>query len=87
MTSRFKKQMKKNLKTYNFISIQVLFNDRSRMSELLEIVDEVEKMGGNIDDITVQVFESEAQKAKIMADISEEMPNDLSGELYGKYRN
>ncbi len=79
--------MKRNPKAHNFLSIQVLFNDRSRMSELLEIVDQVEKMGGDIDDITVQVFESEAQKAKIMEDISEEMPNDLSGELYGKYRN
>ena len=53
------------------------------MSELLEIVDEVEKMGGDIDDITVQVFESEAQRAKLMSEISEEMPN----ELYGKYIN
>jgi len=79
--------MKKNHKAHNFLSIQVLFNDRSRMSELLEIVDEVEKMGGDIDDITVQVFESESQRTKLMADISEEMPNDLSGELYGKYRN
>ena len=75
--------MKRNPKAHNFLSIQVLFNDRSRMSELLEIVEEVEKMGGDIDDITVQVFESEAQRTKLMADISDEMPN----ELYGKYIN
>ena len=75
--------MKRNPKAYNFLSIQVLFNDRSRMSELLQIVDEVEKMGGDIDDITVQVFESEAHRTKLMAEISEEMPN----ELYGKYIN
>jgi hypothetical protein len=75
--------MKRNPKAHNFLSIQVLFNDRSRMSELLEIVEEVEKMGGDIDDITVQVFESEAQRTKLMSEISEEMPN----ELYGKYIN
>jgi hypothetical protein len=83
MTSHFKNQMKRNPKAHNFLSIQVLFNDRSRMSELLEIVEEVEKMGGDIDDITVQVFESEAQRTKLMSEISEEMPN----ELYGKYIN
>ncbi len=53
------------------------------MSELLEIVEQVEKMGGDIDDITVQVFESESQRSKLMSDIAEEMPN----ELYGKYIN
>ncbi len=75
--------MERNLKVYNFISIQVLFYDRSKMPELLNVVNQIESMGGNIADITVQVSESDDDNQQLMSDICEDMPSSL----YGKYKN
>ena len=75
--------MSKNLKAHNFFSMQILFQDRTRMNELLEIVEQVEKMGGNISDITIQVVQSEIENNIIANDTFE----DVSNNLYGKYKN
>ena len=75
--------MSKHLKTYNFFSMQILFQDRTRMSEILDVMNQVEKMGGNVADITIQVVRAEAENNHQLNDAFEETPSNF----YGKYKN